>query len=100
LTHVRMTAGYQSGDNYATAARASDGSSIIAYLPTQRQVTIRGSYIADTSMKAWWYNPATGAASLIGTYSTTGTRNFTPPSAGDWVLVIDAASLNFSAPGS
>src|SRR5207249_5725435 len=31
--HTVLTSGYQSGSNYATAARANDGSTVIAYLP-------------------------------------------------------------------
>jgi hypothetical protein len=48
----------------------------------------------------WWFNPSSGAATLIGSYANSGTRNFTPPDANDWVLVIDDASANLPAPGS
>jgi hypothetical protein len=95
--HAALTAGYQTGTTYATAATASDGSSIIAYLPTARPVTVNGSSLG-ASMKAWWYNPATGISTLDGTYSTAGTHDFTPPGSGDWVLLVDDASLNFPAP--
>ena len=54
--HTALTAGFGSGTSYATAAVASDGSSIIAYLPTARPVTVNGSALG-VSMKAWWYNP-------------------------------------------
>ena len=75
---------------YATCALASDGSFIIAFLPTSREVTIDMSKIT-TSENALcrWFNPQTGEFSVIGTYSTSGTRNFTP-SAGDWCLLIEA----------
>jgi hypothetical protein len=94
--HTALTTGLGSGSDFATAAVASDGSSIIAYLPSARTVTVNGSALG-ASMKAWWYNPATGASMLDGTYPTTATRDFTPPG-GDWVLVVDNASLNFPAP--
>jgi hypothetical protein len=97
--HTVLTAGFQSGANYAAAARASDGSSIIAYIPTGRTVTINLSQVAGTSARAWWFNPRTAVATLIDTYPTTGTTTFTSPDANDWVLVIDNASLNLSAPG-
>ncbi len=89
-----MTAGFGSGATVAVAARASDGSGIVAYIPTQRQVTIAMSGITDAGGQARssWYNPRTGQTTLIGTYSNTGTRNFTPPDSNDWVLVIDAAT--------
>ena len=99
-SHAVMTVGSQSGTTTAVTARTSDGQTIIAYIPTQRAVTIAMTKIADTSAKAWWFNPQTGATTLIGTYSTTGTQSFTPPDTNDWVLVIDAATANLAAPGS
>ncbi|MGH9957792.1 MAG: glycoside hydrolase family 140 protein [Pyrinomonadaceae bacterium] len=98
--HSVLTAGFQSGTNYASAARASDGSSVIAYIPTRRTVTIALSQIAGTSARAWWFNPRTAVATLINTYPTSGTTTFTPPDANDWVLVLDNASLNLPAPGT
>jgi len=94
-SHTVMTAGYGSwgATSYATAARASDGSTIIAYLPTNRQVTIDMTKIAGSQAQAWWYNPGTGTSTTIGVYPTTGSQSFTPPSAGDWVLVMDATSI-------
>jgi len=44
-------------------------------------------------------DPATGAATLIGDFATSGSRSFTPPTAQDWVLVLDNAALNLTAPG-
>jgi len=48
----------------------------------------------------WWFSPSSGATTLIGNYSNSGMRDFTPPDASDWVLVIDDASANLPAPGS
>jgi len=48
----------------------------------------------------WWFNPSSSATTLIGTYANSGTRNFTPPDAHDWVLVIDDAGAKLPAPGS
>jgi hypothetical protein len=98
-SHAALTAGYgtNGSTSYATAAVASDGSSIIAYLPTSRTVTVNGRALGST-MTAWWYNPGNGAATAIGTYSTSSTRTFTPPSSGDWVLVLDNPSFNFPPP--
>jgi hypothetical protein len=100
LSHTVMTAGYQSGTTYANAARTSDGSSVIAYIPTQRAITLDMTKIAGTSARTWWFNPQTGAATLIGDFPTTGTRNLTPPDGNDWVLVADNAALNLPAPGT
>lgn len=97
--HSVLTLGFESGDTYAAAARASDGSSIIAYIPTRRAVTIDLSQIAGTSARAWWFDPSTATATLIDTYPTSGAATFIPPDGNDWVLVLDNASLNLPAPG-
>jgi hypothetical protein len=99
-SHRSVTAGYGTygQTNYATAAYASDGSSIIAYLPTSRTVTVSFAALAGDSVTGWWYNPATGAATQIGTYASSGSQNFTPPSSGDWVLVVDGSSFSFPEP--
>jgi chitodextrinase len=99
-SHTVLTSGYQSGSNYATAARTSSGSTIVAFIPTPRTVTIDMTKVSGTSANAWWYNPRTGLATLAGTFPTVGTRDFTLPDANDWVLVIDDASLVLPPPGS
>jgi hypothetical protein len=102
--HATLTGGYGSGTNISVAARTSDGQTIIAYIPNGNAttVTINMSQItsATSTTNCWWYNPSTGAATLIGAYANSGSRNFTPPNSGDWVLVIDDASANLAAPGS
>ncbi len=100
LAGTVLTAGRGAlGADYATAARTNDGATVIVYTPSQRALTIDMTKISGTTARAWWFNPATGAASLIGDYPTSGSRSFTPPAAGDWVLVIDDASLGLAAPG-
>lgn len=99
--HLALTAGYGtwgSGD-YATAAVASDGSTLIAYLPSRRQVTVDMARIAGDQARCWWYNPADGTAQEIGLFATSGTRQLTPPANGDWVLVVDDAAADFPTPG-
>jgi hypothetical protein len=98
-THQVLTAGYQSGTSYAASARTSDGSSVIAYIPTRRTVTINMSAVNGSTARAWWFDPRTGSASLIGDYGTGGNQSFTPPDQNDWVLVIDNATLNLAGPG-
>ena len=89
------------GADYAASAVTSDGATGIVYTPAQRALGIDMSKIAGGTARAWWFDPATGTATLIGDFPAS--RNpqvFTPPTAQDWVLVIDNASLNLSAPGS
>ncbi|MEY2896614.1 MAG: hypothetical protein RL669_883, partial [Pseudomonadota bacterium] len=88
------------GADYAASAVTSDGATGIVYTPTQRALTIDMSRIAGGTARAWWFDPATGVATLIGDSPASGTKVFTPPTAQDWVLVIDNATLNLPAPGS
>ncbi|HET7540238.1 MAG TPA: DUF4038 domain-containing protein [Polyangiaceae bacterium] len=101
-THVVVTAGLGTWGNldYVAAARTTSGSTVMAFLPTSRTVTVDMTKVSGTQAKAWWYNPATGQSTLSGSYATTGNRDFTPPGAGDWLLVIDDAAQNLAAPGS
>jgi Protein of unknown function (DUF4038)/Putative collagen-binding domain of a collagenase/Bacterial Ig-like domain (group 2) len=84
--------------DFATAAYASDSSSIIVYLPTSRTVTVSGSVLSGSTMVAWWFDPATGRSTRIGTYATAGGQSFTPPSEGDWVLVVDSERFDLRRP--
>jgi uncharacterized protein DUF4038/collagenase-like protein with putative collagen-binding domain len=95
-----ITSGASGGASLAVAARASDGSSVIAYIPTGNAVTIDMTKVGGGTARAHWYNPRTGDATLINDYSTSGTRTFSPPDANDWVLVLDNASAAFAAPGA
>ncbi len=99
--HTTLTAGVGliGSNDYAPAARASDGSTAIAYLPSARTVTMAMGRISGSNAVAWWYDPLTGTASQIGTFPTTGTQNFTSPSSQEWVLVVDDEAKNFVPPG-
>jgi chitodextrinase len=96
-----LTAGFGAYDaGYAAAARTSDGRTVMVYVPTPRALTIDMTKVSGASAIAWWFNPDTGAATEAGTYPTTGTRSFTPPTSTDWILVIDDASAGYGPPGS
>ena len=82
----------------ATTARTSDGSSVIAYLPTIRTITVDMSKLASKAT-ARWYDPTNGTyADIDGSpFANTGNRRFTPPGNnssgdGDWVLVLEASA--------
>ncbi len=87
------------GLDYLAAARAEDGGSVIAYLPTARVAVLQMTKISGKLATAWWYNSRSGKSELIGKFLTTGKQQFTPPSEGDWVLVLDEAARNLPAPG-
>jgi hypothetical protein len=87
------------GLDYLSAARTADGGTVMAYLPATRPFTVEMSKVSGKQARGWWFNPRNGESSSAGTFSTSGTRQFTPPRDGDWVLVLDDASRNLAAPG-
>ena len=98
--HKVLIGGFQRGGNYAAAARASDGSSIIVYMPTRRRIVVDLSSLSGARAKAWWFNPRDGEASFIGVYDSGRQVLFVAPDQNDWVLVVDSARLNLPPPGA
>ncbi|MFO1515119.1 MAG: glycoside hydrolase family 140 protein [Verrucomicrobiota bacterium] len=84
------------------ATRDRDGSYALVYAPVGRAFKVHMDKISGAKVKAWWFNPRTGAAEVMGEFPNTGERAFTPPQPGeqlDWVLVLDDAARKFPAPG-
>ncbi len=88
------------GLDYLAAARTVDGSMVIAYMPTSRRITVEMSKISGRQAEAWWFDPRNGKASSAGVFPTSGSREFTPPANGDWVLVLDDTAKHLPAPGA
>ncbi len=87
--------------SWPRATRA--GTYAMVYAPVGRTFSVKMDVITGPSVRAWWFNPRTGAAAAIGTFPNTGGRAFTPPDAGenvDWVLVLDDAAKGYPAPGA
>jgi hypothetical protein len=85
------------------ATRDSAGSYALVYVPLGRPFQVRMDKITGPKVKAWWFNPRTGAATAIGEFANTGVREFVSPDRGesiDWVLVLDHAAKRYPAPGS
>lgn len=85
-------------NGYATSARTSDGSLVIAYLPTIRTVKVDMSKLAGRAT-ARWFDPTNGTYIVIdgSPFPNAGIRRFTPPHSnragdGDWVLVLEAGA--------
>ncbi|MFN7996352.1 MAG: glycoside hydrolase family 140 protein [Bryobacteraceae bacterium] len=88
------------GADHITATRG-DGY-LFVYSAQGRKFTVRAGKISGDRLKAWWYNPRSGAARAIGEFDNVNDREFTPPSEGfgsDWVLVLDDVSKSFGEPG-
>jgi len=82
-----------SGPYRLVAARAEDGSFVIAYIARGQSVRIHMSKLNGLQVKAQWYDPRDGTWRAIGQYPNKGTQEFVAPSHGerdDWVLVLDA----------
>ena len=85
--------------NYHATARETNGETVMVWCPNTNQVTVDMTKISGSQAKCWWWNPDDNTSVLIGTYNTSGTRNFNPSSARK-VLVLDNAASNLSAPGT
>jgi len=76
---------------------------LFAYAYTGRPFEIRLGIVTGEHVRAWWYNPRDGSATQIGTLRNEGVRAFSPPGVpapgNDWVLVLDDAAKELSAPG-
>ena len=82
-------------NTYGPTARTSDGSLVIAYLPTSRSVTIDMSKLAGPAA-AHWYDPTNGTYVLVAgsPFQNVNARQFSPPGHnsagdGDWILVLE-----------
>lgn len=86
------------GSERVVAARAEDGSFVIAYLPTGKSVVIKMDKLSGKAVKAWWYDPRKATWQAAGEFPNTGTREFVAPAQGaqnDWVLVLDDAAKGY-----
>jgi uncharacterized repeat protein (TIGR01451 family) len=85
--------------SYKATARESTGKTVMVWNPSKASITLDMTKISGAQANVWWYNPVDNSSAFVGTYLTTGTRNFTPGS-GRKVLVLDDGSLNLAAPGT
>ena len=85
--------------DFCTASRTEDGSIVVAYMPTPREITVKMTSLKGPVM-ARWFDPVTGTFFVIpgGPFANTGSRRFTPPRKvndddgdGDWVLLLVAS---------
>lgn len=88
------------GEYHIRATRDEHGRYAMVYIPTPQTVGIHTDALSGAQLKAWWYDPRTGAASEIETFPAGGTRRFNSPEhGGDWVLVLDDTEHGFPPPG-
>ncbi|MEP0711765.1 MAG: glycoside hydrolase family 140 protein [Algoriphagus sp.] len=78
-------------ENHIRAARANDGSFLIAYLAKPREVTLDLSEMTGAKLSGVWYNPRTGKSKALPKFSPTNPLTTSPPTNGpedDWVILI------------
>jgi hypothetical protein len=89
------------GRHHIRASRGRDHAMV--YLPTGREVVIKMGIIPGEMVRAWWFNPRDGRASLIGTFPNNGFQKFAgagePAVGNDWVLVLEDAAHDYPPPG-
>lgn len=91
------------GRYHFSATRDEDASYAMVYAPVGRRFSVNMDKISGSKVKAWWFNPRDGKATIIGEFANAGVRQFTPPDEGemlDWVLVLDDATKKFPPPGT
>jgi hypothetical protein len=91
------------GLDYVAAVRAVDGSYAMIYLSAGKPVRVDLTGLAAKRLRAWWFDPRTGAAQPAGEFPAEAERGFGPPTTAaglDWVLVVDDAAKGYLAPGT
>jgi len=90
-----VTSATLSGTDHIQATRDANGSFAMVYSASGKAFTVNMTKVTGTTaVNASWFDPRTGQVTAIGRFANTGTRTFTPPSAGygqDWVLILDRA---------
>jgi hypothetical protein len=90
-----IAAGQREGELHVQAARACDGSFLLAYLPQGGTVTIDMSKLSGKRIRASWFDPRDGNTVTAGEFQRGKAKSFKTPKSGriwDWVLVLDSSA--------
>lgn len=79
--------------DYICAAKTSDNSYYILYIPKGQPITINARKISGKPMRMHWFNPCTGKVLKIGVAEMRERFGINPPSEEDWILVFDDESI-------
>ena len=92
------------GERYDRLIATRGNSYLFIYTYTGRPITVAMGKISGTTVRAYWYDPRSGAAQEIGQFDNSVTRSFDPPgekqAGNDWVLVLDDTDADFGPPGA
>lgn len=89
------------GRDHVQAARADDGSFILAYITLGYPIEIDLNLLSGEKINAYWFDPRKGTWKFIAEYDKKSIQEFNPPRSnpyGDWVLVLDDASKGYETP--
>jgi hypothetical protein len=84
--------GPHTGGAKVRAARAADGSFVVAYSPRGERFTLDRSVLDARRVRELWYDPRYGTFQHVHTSDNAGLQTYTPPTSGrgnDWVLVLE-----------
>jgi len=90
---------------FGTALRSLSSSTEptgIAHTPLGSPVELDIQKISGDSLLAYWFDPRTGTAEKIESFTKTENRTFTPVSKGrrnDWVLIVEDEAAKLITPG-
>lgn len=90
------------GDEFGFIAAIRGDGYVMVYTPLGNDIHINGNVLPAKQYKVWWFDPRSGKHIQAGNAERQPVMQFTAPSGGpgfDWVLVLDEAGRNFSAPG-
>ncbi len=98
LDQSDVVVGHGEREDLIQAARAVDGSFVIAYLTFGNPTTIDMTKVSASKVKVQWYDPREGNWHYTREYPNTGTRKFAAPTHDercDWVLVLEDPGKNY-----
>jgi hypothetical protein len=93
-----ISSGQGDGEDHIQAARAEDGSFVVAYLPHGGEIGVYMDKVTGKKVKARWFDPRNGKWRDLGKYPNKGTRKFVAPTKGDredWILVLDDTKKSY-----
>jgi len=87
--HERVLTRFESAVNRVPLAMTSDQKLIVAYLPSGKPVEISFVGLTEEKWNVTWFNPRNGERLDVDVVAAgTAAGTFTPPQAGDWVLLL------------
>ncbi|GEL20795.1 hypothetical protein PA7_46320 [Pseudonocardia asaccharolytica DSM 44247 = NBRC 16224] len=98
-----LTGDVGTGAERLVASVADDGSYLMAYTATGRDIEVDLDALSGERVRPWWYDPRTGEAMELADLPSRGRALFRTPDGGagrDWVLVLDDVEAGFGRPGA